>query len=98
MIEGAPDSEQADVYRVLAKKIISNKDRYVPVPLDTDQLKDWAESWSDKLLEGRDSPSHVKCELECIVPGAEPIVTKAGFQKTPVTKASTPRRTARAKG
>ena len=98
VIEGAPDSEQADVYRVLAKKILSNKDRYVPAPLDTDQLKEWAESWSDKLLEGRDSPAHVKCELECIVPGAEPIVTKPRSQKTPAVKATAPRRTARAKG
>jgi hypothetical protein len=40
----------------------------------------------------------VKCELECIVPGAEPIVTKPRSQKTPAVKATAPRRTARAKG
>jgi len=98
LIEGAPESEQADVYRVLAKKILSNQDRYVPAPLDTDQLKDWAESWSDKLLEVRDSPSHVKCELECIVPGAEPIVAKPRSQRIPVAKVTAPRKTAKAKG
>ncbi|MGA7627719.1 MAG: nitrogenase iron protein, partial [Methanoregula sp.] len=94
----APESEQADVYRVLAKKILSNQDRYVPAPLDTDQLKDWAESWSDKLLEVRDSPTHVKCELECIVPGAEPIIAKSRSQRIPMTKAPTQRKTVKAKG
>lgn len=50
-IEADPDSTQADVYRKLAKDIYNNKDEYVPSPLESDELKDWAESWSDKLLE-----------------------------------------------
>jgi nitrogenase iron protein NifH len=98
VIEGAPDSEQAEVYRNLAKKIFKNQDRYVPSPLDVDQLKEWAGSWSDRMLEQRDSPSHVKCELECIVPGAEPIIEKTVSRKPSAAKATPTRRTAKAKG
>lgn len=50
-IEADPESTQADVYRKLAKDIYNNKNEYVPSPLESDELKDWAESWSDKLLE-----------------------------------------------
>ena len=50
-IEADPDSEQADLYRALAKSIINNENRYVPNPLGTDELKAWAESWYDRLLE-----------------------------------------------
>lgn len=77
VIEGEPDSEQADVYRSLAKKIINNGHKYVPSPLDVGGLKNWAESWADRLLEQRETPEHVKCELECVVPGAEEGLVKA---------------------
>ena len=50
-IEADPDSEQADLYRNLAKSIVNNENRYVPGPLGTDELKAWAESWYDRLLE-----------------------------------------------
>ena len=50
-IEADPDSEQADLYRTLAKSIIDTENRYVPNPLGTDELKAWAESWYDRLLE-----------------------------------------------
>jgi len=59
VIEAAPESEQADVYRGLARKVLENQDRYVPSPLEFDQLKSWAESWSDQLLEQRDVPASV---------------------------------------
>jgi nitrogenase iron protein NifH len=49
-IEAAPDSDQADVYRKLANDIYKNKIEYVPAPLESDSLKNWAGSWSDKLL------------------------------------------------
>jgi nitrogenase iron protein NifH len=98
VIEGAPESEQADAYRDLAKKVIANLSRYVPSPLDVDQLKEWAESWSDRLLEQRDTPQHIKCELECIVPGAEPIGTKPDIRKTAALKATTIKETAKARG
>jgi nitrogenase iron protein NifH len=38
-IEAAPDSDQAELYRNLAQKIISNENRYVPAPLGMDELK-----------------------------------------------------------
>lgn len=98
VIEGAPESEQADAYRDLAKKILSNRSRYVPSPLNVDQLKEWAESWSDRLLEQRDSPQHVKCELECVVPGAEPIGTKPDVRKTVPLRTTTTKETVKAKG
>lgn len=56
VIEGAPDSEQARVYRDLAERIVSNTNRYVPAPLDMDGLKNWAETWSDRLLELKEKP------------------------------------------
>jgi nitrogenase iron protein NifH len=98
VIEGAPESEQADAYRDLAKKILYNLNRYVPSPLSVDQLKEWAESWSDRLLEQRDAPQHVKCELECVVPGAEPIGTKPDIRKAVALKAATTKRIAKING
>jgi nitrogenase iron protein NifH len=93
VIEGAPDSEQADVYRSLAKKIHNNEEKYVPAPLDVDQLKTWAGSWSDRLLDQREAQSPVKCDLECVVPGAEPIVAKAVSPKALAGKTAATRRT-----
>jgi nitrogenase iron protein NifH len=49
-IEADPDSDQAELYRNLARGIINNENRYVPVPLGVDELKAWAESWHDRLL------------------------------------------------
>ena len=49
-IEGAPDSKQAEVYRELARKVISNKKAYIPKPFEVDDLADWASSWINKLL------------------------------------------------
>lgn len=53
-IEYDPDSTQAEVYRNLARTLLTNDLRYVPAPLEADGLKGWAESWSDTLLERRD--------------------------------------------
>nr|WP_279383521.1 nitrogenase iron protein [Methanobacterium formicicum] len=49
-IEGAPDSKQAEVYRELARKVINNKNAYIPQPFEVDDLADWASSWINKLL------------------------------------------------
>jgi nitrogenase iron protein NifH len=49
-IEYDPDSEQADVYRSLARTLLQNEEKYVPKPLEAAELKVWAESWSDRLL------------------------------------------------
>lgn len=53
-VEFDPESEQADVYRRLANAIYTNEQKYVPAPLESDDLKAWAESWSDRLLEKKD--------------------------------------------
>jgi len=58
-VEYDPDSEQTDVYRKLAKAIITNEKKYVPAPLDAEGLKGWAESWSDRLLEKKDDDNKV---------------------------------------
>ncbi len=51
VIEAAPDSEQAAVYTTLAQRIASHEESKVPYPLELDELREWAASWSDKLLE-----------------------------------------------
>ena len=53
-VEFDPESEQAEVYRKLGRYIVENEKRYVPAPLDSGELKSWAESWSDKLLDKRE--------------------------------------------
>ncbi|MDD1729330.1 MAG: nitrogenase iron protein NifH [Methanospirillum sp.] len=59
-VEYDPDSEQAEVYRRLAKAIVTNEKKYVPAPLEAENLKTWAESWSDRLLEKKDDESSVR--------------------------------------
>jgi len=49
-IEAAPDSEQAKVYTLLAKKIAAHDESKTPAPLGVTELQQWASSWSDKLL------------------------------------------------
>lgn len=49
-IEAAPDSEQADVYRRLAKRVVEHTQSTVPSPLDEKELRHWAESWANELL------------------------------------------------
>ena len=49
-IEGAPDSDQAEVYRELARRVISNKNKFVPEPFDADDLMDWGSTWINRLL------------------------------------------------
>lgn len=49
-IEAFPDSEQAAVYRSLARKIDEHTQSKVPEPLDTQELRDWAAKWGDTLL------------------------------------------------
>jgi nitrogenase iron protein NifH len=50
VIEAAPDSQQAQVYFSLAKKIAAHEKSETPVPLETKELQTWAATWSDKLL------------------------------------------------
>lgn len=49
-IEAAPDSEQAGVYRRLAKRIDEHEVSKVPSPLGVEELKKWAAYWGDQLL------------------------------------------------
>ncbi|MDR3075195.1 MAG: nitrogenase iron protein [Candidatus Methanoplasma sp.] len=51
VIEAAPDSAQADVYRSLAKKIAAHTESKVPTPLEISDLRDWAGTWGQHLLE-----------------------------------------------
>jgi nitrogenase iron protein NifH len=49
-IEGAPDSQQAEVYRQLGRNVIANKDAYIPKPFEAQDLSDWASSWVSNLI------------------------------------------------
>ena len=49
-IEGAPDSQQAEVYRQLARNVIANKEAYIPKPFEAQDLADWASSWVSNLI------------------------------------------------
>jgi nitrogenase iron protein NifH len=49
-IEAAPTSEQAAVYRELARKIVEHEVSHVPAPLEQAELRAWASSWADQLI------------------------------------------------
>lgn len=49
-IEGAPDSDQAEVYRDLARKVVNNKEKNKPKPFENDDLSDWASTWINQIL------------------------------------------------
>lgn len=49
-IEAAPNSEQAKIYKTLAKRIAEHTDSKVPAPLGVEELKKWASHWGDQLL------------------------------------------------
>lgn len=54
VIEAAPDSTQAQLYRRLAQQIIADRDHKnegVPSPLSVAELKNWAQGWGDRLGE-----------------------------------------------
>jgi len=50
VVEAAPDSEQAQVYKTLAERIASHEESKTPSPLELKELQEWAAKWSDKLL------------------------------------------------
>ncbi|MDR1576654.1 MAG: nitrogenase iron protein [Deltaproteobacteria bacterium] len=49
-IEAAPDSEQANIYRTLAKRVEAHELSVTPSPLNAQELRSWATSWSDQIL------------------------------------------------
>jgi len=54
VIEANPNSEQADIYRTLAKYIATNENLVVPNPLGVTELRDWAREWGDKIYDLND--------------------------------------------
>jgi nitrogenase iron protein NifH len=50
-IEANPKSEQAGIYRRLARKIAEHTQSKVPTPLTADELRQWSSSWADQLVE-----------------------------------------------
>ncbi len=52
VLEGAPKSKQANIYRKLAKNIIENGHSHIPTPLEFSSLQQWADKWSNRLLKG----------------------------------------------
>jgi nitrogenase iron protein NifH len=49
-IEGAPQSDQAKIYRELAKRNDGHTESTTPSPLDAQQLRAWAAEWADQIL------------------------------------------------
>lgn len=49
-IEYAPDSAQAAVYQCLARKIAEHEKSTVPEALSVEDLRQWANTWSDQIL------------------------------------------------
>jgi nitrogenase iron protein NifH len=50
VIEAAPDSEQAGVYRELARRIDKHGESSVPSPIDASGLREWGAGWADRIL------------------------------------------------
>lgn len=50
-IEAQPDSVQAAVYKKLAQSIAEHEISKVPLPLEQNELRSWAERWGSHLLE-----------------------------------------------
>ena len=65
-IEAAPDSEQAKIYKTLAKRIAEHTDSKVPSPLGVQELKDWASKWGDHLL-ALETGGQVKLQAQGVV-------------------------------
>jgi nitrogenase iron protein NifH len=49
-IEADPNSEQAGIYRSLAKNISEHTQSITPTPLNLEELKAWAAEWSDQIM------------------------------------------------
>ncbi|ADP72762.1 nitrogenase iron protein [Rhodomicrobium vannielii ATCC 17100] len=50
-IEAAPQSEQAEIYRTLARRIAEHTESKVPTPLGPLELREWSAKWADRLVE-----------------------------------------------
>jgi nitrogenase iron protein NifH len=54
VIEAAPDSPHADLYRALAKTVAEDTDPVIPKPLSVNDLRQWARNWGDQILQEAD--------------------------------------------
>ncbi|CAH2601293.1 Nitrogenase iron protein 2 [Rhodovastum atsumiense] len=50
VIQSAPQSEQAAIYRALARVVVGDEDTTIPRPLNGPALKGWAKSWGDRIF------------------------------------------------
>ena len=50
VIEAAPDTAQAQVYRDLARLIAEDEESVIPAPLNGPDLKVWAKEWGDRIF------------------------------------------------
>lgn len=50
-IEAAPNSQQAQIYKELARKIDEHEVSKVPAPLEVSELREWAAKWGQQLVE-----------------------------------------------
>ena len=50
VIETAPRSEQAEIYRALARAVVDDETTTLPRPLNGPTLKAWAKSWGDRIF------------------------------------------------
>jgi nitrogenase iron protein NifH len=51
VIEAAPETEQAQIYRNLALHIAGDEDVTIPRPLNGPELKLWAREWGDRIFD-----------------------------------------------
>ncbi|MDR2349991.1 MAG: AAA family ATPase [Deltaproteobacteria bacterium] len=49
-IEAAPESDQAEVYRELARRIEKHGESKTPNPMEPPELRKWAAKWSERIL------------------------------------------------
>jgi nitrogenase iron protein NifH len=50
VIEAQPYSEQAEIYRALARRVVGDHETRLPKPLNGPDLKDWAKQWGDRIF------------------------------------------------
>ncbi len=50
VIEAAPQSEQAEIYRSLARHLVEKEEVTIPRPLNGPELKTWARQWGDRIF------------------------------------------------
>jgi nitrogenase iron protein NifH len=56
VVEDAPDSEQAQIYRRLALAIARHSTSGIPTPLEVQELHQWASAWADTMIRSERSP------------------------------------------